>query len=139
MRILPDSIKKTGGEGIRTIVVTILSFATGFLLTIFGTEVVGLQPELSYSISIIFCTICNFFAYRHYIFRSSGSPLLLEALKFFPMFLVFRTFEIFLFSFVSKLGMDYRLAYVATALTSASLKFLAAKFLVFKAPSKPGA
>lgn len=116
------------------LVVTVLSFAAGLLLTIAGTEILGLDAKSAYSASILLCTAGNFFACRHYVFRTAASPLLPEALKFFPSVLVFRFFEIALFSFFNNLGLDYRLAYVTTAVISMALKFLVAKFFIFNSP-----
>lgn len=116
----------------RMLVVTAASFAAGFLLTLLGKEVFGLQPEQAYSIAILVCTLANFFACRHYVFRTSKSPLLPEAIRFFPSVIAFRFLEIALFSTFHRMGLDYRAAYVITSVVSLALKFLVAKYFVFR-------
>lgn len=114
------------------LVVTAASFCLGFLLTVAGKEWLGLDEKAAYSYAILICTFINFFACRHYVFRTGGSPLLPEALKFFPSVIAFRFLEIALFSVFAKLGLDYRAAYVATSVISLVLKFLVAKYFVFR-------
>lgn len=114
------------------LVVTAISFGLGFLLTVAGKEWLGLDEKAAYSYAILICTLVNFFACRHYVFRTGDSPLLPEALKFFPSVFAFRFLEIALFSLFSRLELDYRLAYVATSVISLALKFLVAKFFIFR-------
>lgn len=129
---LIERITAAGGEGMRMLVVTVASFVAGFALTMLGKEVFGLEAELAYSIAILLCTVANFFACRYYVFRTSRSPILPEALRFFPSVIAFRFLEIALFSLFARLGLDYRLAYIATSVISLMLKFLVAKYFVFK-------
>ena len=117
------------------LVVTAVSFAAGFALTVLGKEVLGMEAADAYSISILTCTLGNFFACRYYVFRTSASPLWPEALKFFPSVLAFRFLEIFLFSLFAKTGLDYRAGYVLTAMIAMVLKFVVAKFIIFRPPA----
>ncbi|MEP6633949.1 MAG: GtrA family protein [Luteimonas sp.] len=120
------------GQSLRMAVLTVFSFALGFALTTMFVEIIGIAPQAAYAIAIATCSVVNFFACRYWVFRTSRSPMLPEAIKFFASILAFRLAEIGLFHVFFVLSRDYRVAYFATTALSTIGKFLVAKFFIFK-------
>ena len=125
-------LRSLAGEGVRLGLLSLASLALGYVLTVGMTEFGGLDPKAAYSIAIIICSVLNFFGCRHLVFRGTRAPLWEEAAKFFPSVLLFRFFEIMLFSlFVTAID-GYHLAYFATAAISMAGKLLVSKFFIFR-------
>lgn len=125
-------LRSLAGEGVRLGLLSLASLALGYVLTVGMTEFGGLDPKAAYSIAIIICSVLNFFGCRHLVFRGTRAPLWEEAAKFFPSVLLFRFFEIMLFSlFVTAID-GYHLAYFATAAISMAGKLIVSKFFIFR-------
>lgn len=123
------------GQGVRMAVLSGISFVLGFVLTSLLVEVAGLPAQLAYAIAIVACTAFNFFGCRHWVFRTAHMPFWPEAGRFFSSILLFRLAEIGVFHLLFVAIDDYRIAYVATQVASAIIKFAVAKWFVFR----PGA
>lgn len=116
-------------------ILTGISFGLGFALTSLLVEVAGLPAQLSYALAITACTVVNFFGCRYWVFRTGHTPFWPEAGRFFASILLFRLAELGVFHLLYLAIGDYRIAYVATQVASAIIKFAIAKWFVFK----PGA
>ena len=125
-------LRSLAGEGVRLGLLSLASLALGYVLTVGMTEFGGLDPKAAYSIAIIICSVLNFFGCRHLVFRGTRAPLWEEAAKFFPSVLLFRFFEIMLFSLFVTAIHGYHLAYFATAAISMAGKLLVSKFFIFR-------
>lgn len=123
------------GQGVRMAVLSGISFVLGFVLTSLLVEVAGLPAQLAYAIAVVACTALNFFGCRHWVFRTAHMPFWPEAGRFFSSILLFRLAEIGGFHLLFVAIDDYRIAYVATQVASAIIKFAVAKWFVFR----PGA
>lgn len=123
------------GQGLRMAILSGASFVLGFVLTSLLVEVAGLPAQLAYAIAIVACTVLNFFGCRHWVFRTTHMPAWPEAGRFFSSILLFRLAEIGVFHLLFVALDDYRIAYVASQVVSAIIKFTVAKWFVFR----PGA
>lgn len=125
------------GQGLRMGVLTGSSFLLGFILTTLFVELAGLPAQLAYAIAITLCTVANFFGCRYWVFRTAHLPFWPEAGRFFAAILLFRAAEVGVFHVVLTAIDEYRIAYVATQVASAIVKFAIAKWFVFR-PGKTG-
>lgn len=116
-------------------VLTGISFVLGFALTALLVELAGLPAQASYAVAIVTCTVLNFFGCRHWVFGTRRMPFWPEAGRFFSSILLFRAAEVGVFHLLFVAVDDYRVAYVATQAASAVIKFVVAKWFVFR----PGA
>jgi putative flippase GtrA len=128
-------LRAFAAEGMRMALLSVFSLGLGYVLTLAMTTGLKLRPETAYSIAIVLCSVINFFGCRHYVFRGPSGGLWREAARFFPSVLVFRAFEIALFSGIHSLWGNYHLAYFATAAISMVAKLLVSKLFIFKRPT----
>jgi len=122
------------GEGLRMVALSGASLALGYALTFALTEWVGFDARISYTAALVVCSIANFFACRHWVFRGLAGPLWAEALRFFPSVLAFRAFEVFLFSWLLGALPNYHATYFVTAAIAMAGKLLVSKLFIFRRP-----
>ena len=128
----PGTNGTLAGEGLRMGVLSVASLVLGYLLTIMLHEFLRIPAEAAFTVAVVVCSILNFFGFRYYILRGSDGHILVEAAKFFPTMLLFRSFEVGLFAMLHRVFENYHLAYVATTGISASLKLLVSRIWIFK-------
>lgn len=133
--LVAAGLKSLAGEGMRMGLLSLASLALGYVLTAGMTELGGLDPKAAYGIAVVICSILNFFGCRHLVFRGTRAPLWQEAAKFFPSVLLFRFFEVILFSALFTAIDSYHVAYFATAAISMAGKLLVSKFFIFRRPT----
>ncbi|MEL6716567.1 MAG: GtrA family protein, partial [Planctomycetota bacterium] len=102
-------------------------------VTVGLTEGAGLDERASYPIALVLASTLNFFACRHLIFEATDDGLGAQALRFASSIIGFRIAEFAVYAGVVSAGADYQVTLVAIAAVSFILKFLVAKFLVFRA------
>lgn len=120
------------GQGLRMGILAGISFALGFALTALFVEAAGWPAQLSYAVAVALCTVVNFFGCRYWVFRTGTMPFWPEAGRFFASILLFRVAEVGVFHLFYLAIEDYRIAYVTTQVTSAIIKFVIAKWFVFR-------
>lgn len=125
-------LTKLRGESARMLVLTALSFALGYVLTVVGTEWLALDARVAYGIAIVVCSTLNFFGCRYFVFAGPHGPLLASAIRFLLTVLGMRVAEVALFSLLTSQQVHYQLAYVITSGLSFIAKFLLAKFFIFR-------
>lgn len=126
------SLTRLRGEGARMLLLTALSFALGYALTVAGTEWLRLDSRVAYGAAIVVCSVLNFFGCRYFVFAGPHGPLLASAARFLATVLGMRVAEVALFSLLTAWQVHYQLAYVVTSGLSFVVKFLLAKFFVFR-------
>lgn len=132
---LQRMLRAFAAEGARMALLSVFSLGLGYVLTLAMTSGFGFRPEAAYSGAVVLCSVINFFGCRHYVFRSPSGGLWREAVRFFPSVLMFRAFEVALFSGIHALSSNYHLAYFSTAAISMVAKLLVSKLFIFKRPT----
>jgi len=124
------------GDGWRMAVMSLVSLALGYVLTIVLHQLAGLHVDLAYAIAVLTCSMVNFFGCRYWVFQGTRGGLLAEGGKFFSSILLFRAMEIFAFSRITDWLDNYHAAYFLTACIAVCLKFVAFRAFVFR--RRPG-
>jgi putative flippase GtrA len=123
---------RTFGQGVRMVLQSGFSFLLGLAITSLLVEWAKVPVQPAYLTALIVCSLVNFFAFRHWIFRTAHMPVWSEAWRFFCSVLGFRLAELLAFHFLYIGIDDYRIAYVITQATSAVAKFAVTKMFVFR-------
>lgn len=119
-------------DGWRMAVMSLISLALGYVLTIVLHRLADLHVDLAYAIAVLTCSLVNFFGCRYWVFQGTRGALLAEGGKFFSSILLFRAIEIFVFSRLTNWLDNYHAAYFLTACIAVCLKFVAFRIFVFR-------
>ena len=114
------------------IVIGGLSLAVVWAVTVGMTEGLGIDERISYPIALVAASMLNFFACRYLIFESTDEGVRAQAMRFAGSIVGFRVTEFLIFTAAVSAGADYQITLVSIAAVSFVLKFLVAKFVIFR-------
>ena len=111
--------------------ILIFSFSLG--MTVFLTEFIGFQSELSFAITVFLATIFGFFVNRIFVYKIFSGPILSHFLRYVSTVATFRGVDLIaFFILVTLLDIWYPLAMIIILPTTALVKYIALKLFVFR-------
>jgi putative flippase GtrA len=120
------------GSGLRFTLLSGLSFATNFGLTVFLHEVIGVREEIAFAVVLALTTLLNFLVMRHFVYPGCHGNVFTQFGLFTLSSSGFRGLEYSLFLvFHSWLAFPYEIVIVATLLLTFVTKFFYYGSVVF--------